>query len=284
MALKHILLPLSGLRDESSVCCSALALAQGLTAHVTAGFAEPEQTYYQIGMEMPTPAYGAMIEFATQLREEKRKRARQSYDAAVAATKVPIVTKPVCRQSSTEWLDGGDNDNPIAACGGLADLVIMNRPVARASAEDWLIMEEALFRAHRPALLVPQGQNAIDLSRPLIAWNGSAEACNAVLAGAHLFGEASQITVLQVGQLRPGFMPADRLIDSLGWRCLAAELRTVEDMPHKTGQTILAQAQKLGASVVVMGAYTHSRAREFLLGGVTNYALTHAQLPLLLAH
>jgi nucleotide-binding universal stress UspA family protein len=36
--------------------------------------------------------------------------------------------------------------------------------------------------------------------------------------------------------------------------------------------------------MLVMGAYSHSRAREFVFGGVTRYMMQSAQLPLLLAH
>jgi nucleotide-binding universal stress UspA family protein len=36
--------------------------------------------------------------------------------------------------------------------------------------------------------------------------------------------------------------------------------------------------------MLIMGAYQHSALREFLLGGVTRYMLSHADLPVLLRH
>jgi len=37
-------------------------------------------------------------------------------------------------------------------------------------------------------------------------------------------------------------------------------------------------------SLIAMGAYGHSRAREFLLGGLTRYMLKNTTLPLLMMH
>ncbi len=44
------------------------------------------------------------------------------------------------------------------------------------------------------------------------------------------------------------------------------------------------RANDLGADLLVMGAYGHSRLREFLLGGATRTAVEHALLPVLLSH
>ena len=50
-------------------------------------------------------------------------------------------------------------------------------------------------------------------------------------------------------------------------------------------QTLAREAGRLGAQLLVLGAYGHSRVREFLFGGVTRYFLEEASAPpLLLAH
>ena len=50
------------------------------------------------------------------------------------------------------------------------------------------------------------------------------------------------------------------------------------------GKTILAKAKELQADMIVMGAFHHSRWREFILGGVTLTMLEEATIPLLMAH
>jgi nucleotide-binding universal stress UspA family protein len=53
---------------------------------------------------------------------------------------------------------------------------------------------------------------------------------------------------------------------------------------HGVHEALLNQAEKSGASLLVMGAYGHSRLREWVLGGVTRGVLSEAKLPVLVAH
>jgi nucleotide-binding universal stress UspA family protein len=48
--------------------------------------------------------------------------------------------------------------------------------------------------------------------------------------------------------------------------------------------TLLQSAQEAGANLMVMGAYTHSRLRELVFGGVTYEVLSAADMPVLMAH
>ncbi len=50
------------------------------------------------------------------------------------------------------------------------------------------------------------------------------------------------------------------------------------------GKLLLGEAGELGTSLIVMGAFHHSRWREFILGGVTLTVLEEATIPLFMAH
>jgi len=59
--------------------------------------------------------------------------------------------------------------------------------------------------------------------------------------------------------------------------------RTVSaDLP--VGEVLLSRVADLGADLLVMGAYGHSRARELLLGGATRSLLRSMTLPVLMSH
>ena len=47
---------------------------------------------------------------------------------------------------------------------------------------------------------------------------------------------------------------------------------------------MLDAASEVGASLLVMGGYSHSRMREMVLGGFTRHILQGAELPVLMAH
>ena len=51
----------------------------------------------------------------------------------------------------------------------------------------------------------------------------------------------------------------------------------------KPGEVLLNEAKKLGADLIVKGAYTQSRLRQMIFGGATSYLLAHSPLPMLMA-
>jgi nucleotide-binding universal stress UspA family protein len=286
MAIRHILLPLTGESSSAAAAVCGLTLAKTLGAHVTAGYEdEMGPIYVAPDFGGTALAYGAFFEQLQKLRVQRKKIARGHFDRAVKATSLPIVSAPVCKQGSTMWLeDEAGSDAPIASFGPLTDLVVLEAPGNRRSPPAWHVVEEALFGARRPTLIVPPETTAVDLSRALIAWNGSSESADAVEHALNLLPETCKLIVLQIGDLKPGRMSSEKLMDYLGWHCFEAELRRVPDRKNETGQVILDEAARAGAGLIIMGAYTHSRTRELLLGGVTDHMLRQTTLPILMAH
>jgi nucleotide-binding universal stress UspA family protein len=50
------------------------------------------------------------------------------------------------------------------------------------------------------------------------------------------------------------------------------------------GEDLLSRAADIGADMLVMGCYGHSRAREWVLGGASRTLLASMTVPLLVAH
>jgi len=78
---------------------------------------------------------------------------------------------------------------------------------------------------------------------------------------------------------------SERLIQSLRWNGIQAELRRIApaSQSHIPG-ALLDTASNVGADLVVMGAYSHSRALELIFGGTTRHVLLDAKVPVLLCH
>jgi nucleotide-binding universal stress UspA family protein len=49
-------------------------------------------------------------------------------------------------------------------------------------------------------------------------------------------------------------------------------------------RALVSAAAEQQATLIVMGAYTHSRLRQSFLGGVTRHLLAHAPVSLLMSH
>lgn len=65
---------------------------------------------------------------------------------------------------------------------------------------------------------------------------------------------------------------------------IAAEAETIESADRAPGQLLMEAAIARGADLLVMGAYSTLRARQYLLGGVTRGVLSAPLLPILAAN
>lgn len=170
-------------------------------------------------------------------------------------------------------------DEPASALADaalLADVVIVSRtdPIAA----------DLPLATRCPVLAVNDDRPlGFPLGRVAVAWDGGASAANALRAALPLLAAAGTVTVLAVTD-KPEACPATEVLRFLSRHGVAAELcplvraGTVE-------ATLAAALAAQPADLLVMGAYGHSRLREFLFGGVTAHFLASAVAPaLLLAH
>jgi nucleotide-binding universal stress UspA family protein len=283
MAIKHILVPLTGEGDGRHVAVAALKLAQRFSAHVTAADAVAEPEFYidPIGAGMTVDYYSEIQKVLEEAKARKQHAARAVFDAALAEVKLPLMDKPAGRQPSTSWAGPVSDDLRRTVLGSLADLVVVDRPDESAGAVGMKVAVEAIFAGHRPVLVLPQGQSDVG-THAAIARNGSMEAANAVRAAMNFLTEGNRVTIIQVGDIRDDRVPADELTAYLGWHGLQSNIHHVPDQPKATGRLIQDATRGAGADFLIMGAYTHSRLREALIGGVTAYMLKEADMPVLM--
>jgi nucleotide-binding universal stress UspA family protein len=147
------------------------------------------------------------------------------------------------------------------------------------------VRENLLLSARRPLLLAsavaPESIGRI----VAVAWNGRPEAARAVGVALPFLRQADAVRVLSAKTGRTGPFEAERLTDYLLWHGITSEQTPVQQRAGEpVGAALLRTAAEVGADLLVMGGYGHSRFREVLLGGVTHYVATHAGLPVLMAH
>ena len=176
------------------------------------------------------------------------------------------------------------DDSRIATLAQMMDLLVIDMPGDTNAFAEIDAFEDGVFGAKRPVLLVPPGTKEVACDNIAVAWNGSREAAEAVKCAMDIVTPGAKIFIIQVGEIRNAHISADSLMDYLGWHCHAPVLRKVTDKPKATADVLLSEAKAAGAQLLVAGAYSHSRTRELLLGGVTRRLLVHADLPILMAH
>jgi len=283
VSIKRILVPLTGYSEATETVMCALTLAQRLHAHVTVTETTVGPTPYIDSADVTGLAYVETMKAMEAARTQAQSRARRCFDTAVAATKVMIADRPAHGGASVAWVDSAPfGGNVISQLGRMSDLVVARRP-SETGLADVDVLETAIFAVRRPVLLVPPQHSAMGAGIA-VAWNGSLEAADALERAVDVHVPGGAVTLIQVGELPVGGVAVEEAVNYLGWHGVKATVKTVADQPKATAQVLMREAKAAGAGLLVMGAYTHSRLREMVFGGVTAHMITKSEMPVLLAH
>lgn len=149
------------------------------------------------------------------------------------------------------------------------------------------IAEALIFESGRPVLLLPdRGAATHRLEKIIIGWDGSRAAARALADALPLCAAADRVRLVTISgekALEPGTALADARRHLLAHR-IECETRVEAAQGLDAGAALLNHARESEADLLVVGAYGHSRAREFVLGGATRTILSGSQLPVLLSH
>lgn len=167
------------------------------------------------------------------------------------------------------------------------DLTVMERPDSFTSTMA-AVFEAVLFETGRPVLLAVPGQAPERFRRALLAWDGSVHATRALAAIVSLFPDLAEVFVLTVLREKnlDDAVPAAEIAAHIRRHGIQASATCIDLDPFgkNAGPAIADFAKSKSVDLLAMGGYGHSRLREFLLGGVTEYLSRHANVPLLLVH
>ncbi len=196
---------------------------------------------------------------------------------------------PGASRPSASWREiKGEFPTGYALSARSADLCVLARRGEDTQRFEIDVLEELLFNSGRP-VLIGDGTASSLTKTVIIAWDGGREAARAVGAAAPALKAAERVIVAAVGQCEEDVANAGAdaaaLAERLSRGGVAAEAHDVaiED-GEKPESRLLTFAQNQAAELMVMGAYSHSRFRELVLGGFTRRFLEESPIPLLIAH
>jgi len=148
--------------------------------------------------------------------------------------------------------------------------------------------ESIIFGSGRPVLLLPQRSRTRELALDtiVIAWDGSRSAARAVADSLHLLERAKKVRVVTALNEKEldSESPAAELSKYLTRRGIDATPDCIDAAGRRIGEILSSYLTANQADLLVMGAYGHSRLREFILGGATRSVLLKPPLPVLLSH
>jgi nucleotide-binding universal stress UspA family protein len=288
MSYSTVLVSVDGLDGSGCAVETAFGLAKRFGSHLTALHVrpDPKDTIPLLGEGMSVAMIEDMVRIADEESEDRSHRAREKFDACVSKLGFNLSDQPGAEPPSASWREERGREDDIAArFGRLSDLIVACRPGAEADVSQTLMLNSALFDTGRAVLVVPPQEEPKEIGRRVvISWNGSAQAARAIGRAMPLLQEAEDIMVFTVGMGTAGADQAHDLANYLAWHGISSSTRALPGKRSVVGADLLEEAKEFNADLLVMGAYTHSRMRQLILGGVTRHVLEQAELPLLMAH
>ena len=286
--IKTILVPATGNPTDDAVFTSALAVARAFDAHLDVLHVRVDAA--AMAAAMATDGSGAamvsgLVERIDEEATQREETARQLFQRFCERERLAVEDSPAGTQSPTaQWLrQAGDEAYWVREYGRAADLLVIGHP-----ADDQGVsidtIEAALVGTGRPVLIVPAAPLVSLPETIVIAWKAAPEAARAVTAAMPLLSKTKQILIATVAE-EEGLSDEEgaRLMTSLSWHGLNASTRHLRPDRLGAADTLLALAAEEGA-LVVMGAYGHSRLREWIFGGFTEHVLRGAAVPVLMMH
>jgi nucleotide-binding universal stress UspA family protein len=183
------------------------------------------------------------------------------------------------------WRAGPSIDD--AGLGSLArvyDVTVLGRPTSSGTGPRMTTLEGGLFESGRPVLIAPPTPPTSLGENIVVSWNQSTEQARVTADALPLLKQAKSVTVLFVEGLTVPGPTAAQCCDWLALHGVNAREMSIGNGGRKPGEVLLAEAKKLGADLIVKGAYTQSRLRQMIFGGATSHLLSHSTLPILMAH
>jgi nucleotide-binding universal stress UspA family protein len=262
---------------------AALSVAKRLNCHIRALFIQPHP--HTAFTYLPDIILAAGVTREVIERETLEATAAAKNDFAEWRKRNDVLEAADLRLDScfASWSERlGDLETIVARFGRVSDLIVMPRP-SSGSVQKQHCFDAAVFESGRPTLLT--GEKHVDLiDHVLVAWNGSLEASRAVLGAIPLLHQADRVSIFSAPQHESEGAELADLAEARQWHGIRAHLIPSPREESSTGGALVSAAVEQQATMIVMGAYTHSRLRQSFLGGVTKHLLAHAPVPLLMSH
>jgi len=285
MMIRRILLPLSGTGEGEAGLKTALMVARVWNAHVTAVYIRVDTSVLAelAGESLSAGTVKNMVQLAEQERGERLQALEAMFARSVAEYGITGTTPSDGSASASFLVLPGGEPDLAAHLGRLADLVVAPHPRSADDVSSSNALHALLFDSGRPVLVAPHlAPNQIG-QRICVGWNGTSESAASVWFALPWLKRAQAVAILWSEDYQRRGPAADELSAYLADHGVRAELIGFRPVDREVGVGLLAAARDFGADLLTMGAYSHARLRQMILGGVTRHVLEAAMIPVMMS-
>lgn len=274
---KDIMLPLPSWPKTVSrpALRRAVGVARLLEAHASCFVSEPT-----VPMPVAFRPYSAEVERQLDTRQaEVHATAMAELDAfreEAARAGISHEARPISLPVGGIW-------EPVVEHARLAALSVV--PFVEGDDDCAELVQALVFESGRPVLVLPaEGGEEFRIDKVVIGWDFSRAAARAVADAMPLLRRAGSVEIVTISSDKqmPQDASAGEFIAHLARNDVDASLRHVERGRRSVGEALDEASQ--GADLLVIGAFGHSRVRDFFLGGATRHVLRKPLVPTFLSH
>ncbi|WP_038035705.1 universal stress protein [Thermopetrobacter sp. TC1] len=280
MSYRTILVSLNDVDRVSEVLNVAAKVAKAFEAHVEGLFVIPAPRIYPVAtMAMPPEVFEKHREAFEEMAENVHGQFRDFLEREGLNGEWRLIESPA----------------PIIAdvvidAARRCDLVIASQPPEEETAAmEADFAERLVMESGRPVLFVPREGTFETVGEIIVAgWNGSREAARAVHDALPFLTRAKDVRIAWIDpQKNPqeaGDLPGAELADALARHGAPVAVDALVSGGLDAGEVLLNHVADTGADLLVMGAWGHSRLREYVFGGATQHVMEHMTVPVLFSH
>jgi nucleotide-binding universal stress UspA family protein len=282
MAIRDVLLALTSYPDPTpdTAVTAGVAIAATLDARITAIACEAR-------VKLPSTILGnALIDLPALAADEARK-STANVKQLLALVQTEAQKRGVNAETVSEKCFTVDIPERLAEYARFRDLTIV--PIPHGDDFDQWYAETVIFGSGRPALVIPHEwsrRERFQLDTVVVAWDFSKTAARAVADAIPVLQKAKMVHVLTVRNEKEidTQHSAVELARHLAHHRIEVNVDTADAAGRNIGEVLKSYCASRNADLLVMGAYGHSRLREFVLGGATRSMLSHPTIPVLMSH
>jgi nucleotide-binding universal stress UspA family protein len=289
MGIKSILVPVDGGPESFAALEQAFVIAQAFGAHVDA---------LHVMQRVSDGASQGLYNLSARLRKDLEVETEKV--ALEKASELSERFQDMCRQHGIAIKERPSDDTGPTACwqqkfgrinevlvahGRVCDVITVRRPGLKAETirrsplgEN---IEAILMATARPVLLVPPEFQAKRCERAAIGWNESAEASRALAMTMPWLTGMGAVTVIVSKKREPR---VNALVDYLGWHGIEANVELLDGRGKSVGEAMLNVCSDAGADFLIVGGFSHARARQVLFGGVTRHLFEKSNILTIMVH
>ncbi len=280
MSYKTIVLVLNELGRARHLVDLAADIAERQNAHIVGLYVIPAVTVYpSIGMDLGANIFEGFrvffqrhAETVKAIFEDRTRRSGISCEWRCVESASPVIADTAIEH------------------GLQSDVLIVSQVDPKSDTGVELdFVERVVMGVGRPVLIVPYGKDFASVGRrALVAWNGTRESARAAFDAVPLLQQCEAVTISWVDPQKtfetPGSVPGAELATAFARHGIKPTAEGFPTAGLTVGEALNLRATDLDVDLLVMGAYGHTRLREFVFGGATRFMLEKMAVPILISH